>query len=88
MPDEARDIDCLTALRRLWEFLDEELTDERMEEVRHHLAICEDCLPHHDFACRFLAALRHVRESQTAPVTLRTRLMVRLSEVGFVRNRE
>ena len=84
MPNEARDIDCLTALRQLWDFLDEELTEERMDEVRHHLALCEDCLPHHDFACRFLDALRRSREAQAAPATLRARLLVRLTQSGFV----
>jgi anti-sigma factor (TIGR02949 family) len=83
MPDDVNDIDCLTALRRLWDYLDEELTEERMEEVRYHLSICEACLPHHDISRRFLEALRRTRDERVASVTLRARVMARLSESGY-----
>jgi len=58
MPNEVRPIDCRIAMQRLWDFLDEELTEDRMAEVRRHLDTCEQCLPHHEFAQRFLKAMR------------------------------
>jgi anti-sigma factor (TIGR02949 family) len=85
MPNEVNDIDCLTALQRLWDYLDAELTEERMAEVRHHLAICEMCLPHHDIARRFLDALQRSREERVASVTLRARVVARLTESGYTR---
>jgi anti-sigma factor RsiW len=66
MPD-VPDIDCLTAVRQLWDFLDDELTDERMAMVRQHLAQCRRCLPHHDFAKLFLQAVRATREEHLMP---------------------
>jgi anti-sigma factor (TIGR02949 family) len=78
------DIDCLMAVRQLWDYLDGELTDERMAMVRQHLERCERCLPHHDFAKRFLDALHGMREAQLTPIQCRERVMVLLGESGFV----
>ena len=33
MPEHASPIDCLTAVRQLWDYLDEELTAERMQVI-------------------------------------------------------
>ena len=44
-----RDIDCRSAVQKLWDYLDQELTPERMDEVRRHLERCGDCLPHHEY---------------------------------------
>ena len=38
MTDCPRDsIDCRSAVQKLWDYLDEELTPERMDAVREHL---------------------------------------------------
>ncbi len=84
MPEHAQEIDCLTAVRQLWDYLDEELSEERMAAVRHHLARCERCLPHHDFSRRFLEALHETRKERVMPPELRLRVMERLTEAGFV----
>jgi hypothetical protein len=39
-PDNVRAIDCQTAVRQLWDYLDEELDDQRMGEVKRHLDSC------------------------------------------------
>lgn len=57
MTDCNRDIDCRTAVQKLWDYLDQELTPERMDDVRRHLDRCGSCLPHHDYGRAFLAAL-------------------------------
>jgi mycothiol system anti-sigma-R factor len=79
-----RDIDCRTAVQQLWDYLDEELTPERMDEVRRHLERCGSCLPHHEYGRVFLAALALAREGEArAPETLRYRVMESLRAAGF-----
>ena len=83
MPQDIRHIDCHSALKQLWDYLDLELTDERMDEVRQHLAVCKQCLPHHDFARRFLDALHSTRDDAGMPSELRLQVMRQLTETGF-----
>jgi anti-sigma factor (TIGR02949 family) len=83
MPN-APEIDCLMAVRQLWDYLDGELTEERMAMVRQHLERCQRCLPHHDFAKRFLDALHATRDAQLTPAQCRERVMEVLAEAGFV----
>lgn len=84
MTDCNRDMDCRTAVQQLWDYLDEELTPERMDDVRHHLERCKSCLPHHDYARVFLAALAQAREGQArAPEGLRRSVMDNLRAAGF-----
>jgi mycothiol system anti-sigma-R factor len=84
MTDCNDEIDCRMAVQKLWDYLDEELTPERMTDMRHHLEECGDCLPHHDFARVFLAALSTARESEArAPDALRHRVMETLRAAGL-----
>ena len=84
MTDCNHDIDCRTAVQQLWDYLDEELTPERMDDVRRHVERCGKCLPHRDYGRAFLAALSSVREVEMrAPDTLRRRVMDTLREAGF-----
>ncbi len=53
----AAPIDCVTAVRRLWDYLDRRLTAPRAEEVEAHLAVCEQCPPHFLFARELQSAL-------------------------------
>ena len=50
-------IDCATAVRRLWDYLDGRLTAAAHAEVEAHLATCEKCPPHFEFAQRMKASL-------------------------------
>ena len=43
-------IDCETAVRRLWDYLDGRLSTAARHEVEAHLAVCEYCPPHFSFA--------------------------------------
>jgi anti-sigma factor (TIGR02949 family) len=85
MTDCNRDeIDCRTAVQKLWDYLDHELTPERMDDVRRHLEKCGSCLPHHDYAQVFLAALSAAREKDArAPEALRIRVLENLRAAGF-----
>ena len=53
-------LDCLTVVHLMWDYLDHELSAERWEEVRQHLATCTGCRSHVDFCRAFLARLREV----------------------------
>jgi anti-sigma factor (TIGR02949 family) len=83
MTDEVPDIDCPTALRQLWDYLDQELTEDRMAMMRQHMARCRRCLPHHDFDKRFLAAVRATRQEQLMPPEVKSRVMELLAEAGY-----
>ncbi|HEY0930151.1 MAG TPA: zf-HC2 domain-containing protein [Gemmatimonas sp.] len=55
---EAIVIDCEAAMRRLWDYLDEELDAARLAEMEAHLSNCADCTSHVQFARAFLKAVR------------------------------
>ena len=68
-------IDCLTAVRRLWDYLDGRLSVVAHEEVEAHLAICEHCPPHFVFAERMKQSL-----VKTAPSAISTEDEARLRD--------
>ena len=76
-------LDCQAAMRQLWDYLDGELSEERMEAMRAHLAVCARCYPHYDFERAFLEALAATRREHVAPGALRERVMAALREAGF-----
>ncbi len=57
-------IDCRSAMRELWEYLDDELPADRTAQIREHLSTCNGCREHVDFCRAFLAQI------DTAPVSL------------------
>jgi len=76
-------IDCQTAVRQLWDYLDEELNDQRMDEVRQHLETCKHCLPHAEFGQRFIQALSGARDRHVMPPSVRSQVMSALAAAGF-----
>jgi len=67
------DIDCSETIERLYHYLDGELTEERRNEIRHHLDECSPCLGAFDFE----AELRVVISSRCkdhVPEALRKRV--------------
>ncbi len=83
MPNEMTPIDCRTAVQQLWDFLDEELTAERMDVMHKHLRECSHCLPHTEFAERFLAALQATRDDRPCPSVVRQKVMESLRTAGM-----
>ena len=74
----SQDIDCGEALDRLYEYIDEELTPVRSEEVRLHLEKCAPCLAvtkFEDAYVRFLEARTRLRG---APEALKKRILQQL----------
>ena len=77
-------VDCGTAMSRLWDYLDQELTPDTMLAVRRHLDECGSCHPHAEFAERFLDALARCRCMDPMPETLRERVMESLRKAGLM----
>ncbi len=76
-------LDCDAVMRQLWDFLDDELTPDRMEAIRAHLAMCERCHPHAEFERAFLAAVAKARREPADPSGLAARVRAALAAEGF-----
>lgn len=57
-------IECETAVRRLWDYVDGRLPMLASEEVRAHLAACILCAPRFAFARDMKEALGHLGEAE------------------------
>ena len=78
-------VDCLGAVRQLWDCLDGELTEARLAVVRGHFERCAACFPHFDFERQFLDALAATRPDCVAPEELRERVARALRAAGCTR---
>ncbi|MBY0491730.1 MAG: zf-HC2 domain-containing protein [Gemmatimonadaceae bacterium] len=77
-------IDCDTAVRRLWDYLDAELDAPRFAEVEQHLAACAECSEHVSFSRAFLRAVHEAAApAALSEETLRQRVLARLAAEGF-----
>ena len=76
-------LDCDAVMRQLWDYLDGELTPERAEAIREHIAMCSRCHPHTEFERAFLVAVHRAQREHSRPETLRTQLLAALREQGF-----
>lgn len=77
-------IDCDATVRRLWDYLDEELDVQRAEEIAQHLRDCAACREHFAFAEHFLAALHQHWPVSSEPASLRERVVARLTAEGVM----
>lgn len=75
-------LDCDAVMRQLWDDLDGELTAERMEAIREHVAMCARCYPQYNFEREFLTSLSRLRREHSNPAALRERLMDALERSG------
>ncbi len=76
-------LDCDAVMRQLWDFLDGELTDERMGSIREHLALCARCYPQFEFERTFLETLARARREHSNYEGVRGRVMAALQAEGF-----
>jgi anti-sigma factor (TIGR02949 family) len=72
-------VPCDHVIAKLWEFIDDELTEERAGEVRAHLDACAHCFPQYDFQRAYLTFVRRV-EQQPVPAGLRKRVFQQILE--------
>lgn len=76
-------LDCDAVMRQLWDYLDGELTPDRMDQIGAHLAICQRCYPQAHFERRFLGVLASARKDHPALGELRHRVMAALKDEGL-----
>ena len=82
-PAPGAPLDCHAAMRQLWDYLDEALTEPRMLAVRAHLLTCGECYGHYDFARHFLDTLEAQIQAECAPPALHARVRDTLRREGF-----
>jgi anti-sigma factor (TIGR02949 family) len=75
MTDEPQNLDCQEALDRLYEYLDEELTPIRAEEVRLHIQQCAPCFELAGFEETYLRFLEARTRARGAPESLRKKIL-------------
>jgi mycothiol system anti-sigma-R factor len=68
-------------LDRVYEYLDGEMTSEDVAKIRQHLDECSPCLTEYDLDRALKALVRRSCTCETAPDTLRARIMVQITEV-------
>ena len=83
MPGMTPMLDCEQVMRQLWDYLDEELTDERMGAIRAHLELCRRCYPQYEFERSFLDAVAGSVREHSNIERLRARLAESLQEKGM-----
>lgn len=76
-------LDCEQVMRQLWDYLDGELTPERMAAIRAHLELCKRCYPQYEFERSFLDAVAGTVREHSNIERLRVRLGERLQEKGM-----
>jgi anti-sigma factor (TIGR02949 family) len=71
--------DCASVARALYDYLDDELTPDRLEAIKGHLTHCTGCTEHVDFARQLLdqLAAMPVDAAQVASLTERVRAALR-----------
>jgi mycothiol system anti-sigma-R factor len=72
-------ITCKTCLKALYPYLDRELSDEDIVQVRAHLDECLGCLHLFQFQESLRRLVRVRCQEQLAPPTLRVRIAARLA---------
>lgn len=70
-------VECAEALRRLFEFLDQEIDESNGDRVRQHLADCEPCLRAYGIEEQVRTIVRRSC-TESAPAELHLRIRERL----------
>ena len=76
-------IDCTTAAKALYDFIDGRMEPEALRSVQAHIDTCAACAPHFAFARRVLALLPASMPLTDAPHALRERIVASLREQGY-----
>lgn len=67
-------VDCGAVIRELWDWLDGELSPERLDAIRRHLAACHGCERHVAFARAFLDRVQAAPPTDAGVDALRARI--------------
>lgn len=76
-------LDCDALVAQLWEYLDRELSPERLRAVEAHLAECSQCTGHVTFERAVLAAIKSARSDAIDAERLGIRVRRALAAAGY-----
>lgn len=76
-------IDCTTAMRRLWAWLDDALDASEAAAVRAHVAECIECRAHTEFERSLLSSIAAAREEHDDVPGLRSAVLAALRGAGL-----
>jgi mycothiol system anti-sigma-R factor len=76
-------LDCTAVMKQLWDYLDGELSAERMAAIEAHVKMCGRCSPQVEFERAFLKALAAARGEGTSSESLRERVVKQLRTRGY-----
>jgi mycothiol system anti-sigma-R factor len=80
---EPHETDCRDIIAEVYFYLDLECTDERRDLIRQHLDECSPCLRQYGIELEVKALVARCCGGERAPVELRERLRVRLTELVY-----
>jgi mycothiol system anti-sigma-R factor len=80
---DPHETDCREVLAEVYLYLDLECPDTRRDQIRTHLDECSPCLREYGIEQEVRAIVARCCGSEVAPVELRDRLKLRLSELVF-----
>jgi mycothiol system anti-sigma-R factor len=76
-------INCREAMQQLYDYLDGELSAEKMQVIRQHIETCKPCYAHAEFERDLLLVIAAGWKDVSASQQLRERIRARLEEAGF-----
>ena len=86
IPDTIAHIPCEHVIQSVWDYLDDEIDDDRKERIRHHLELCDHCRDNYTFEGALLRSLgRLLDDGNGETASLRTRIERMLVGHGFPR---
>jgi mycothiol system anti-sigma-R factor len=68
-------MDCKRASEAIYLFFDNQMEAEQLASLREHVALCAACARHLDLIQKLLLVVRERCERQSAPVSLRLRIL-------------
>ena len=71
--------DCEHVLKRVYEFLDNEIDAASGDAIRHHLAMCEPCLERFDVEEAVKSLVHRCCGGEVAPSHLRAKIVTQLT---------
>ncbi|WP_353267822.1 zf-HC2 domain-containing protein [Gemmatimonas sp.] len=71
-------LDCESVMQQLWDYLDQQLTPDRMQAIHKHLDDCQRCRPQAEFRQAFERTVASAREDAGDMDALRERIRLAL----------
>lgn len=84
MSSDLRRTECSEIVLRVFEYIDDEMSDDDCRRVRAHLDECADCLSEYERDVLVKALVRRSCGCEEAPPTLRLSIMTRITSISIV----